>query len=90
MSKKKISIPIHFIKKLFLQLNEAKLSNFGIEVDAFVLLSCPFGIITDGTKFYRPVLSVFEAEIALNPSRNAWAADMRWTANIEPVTSGEF
>ncbi|KAI3413915.1 hypothetical protein GPALN_011389 [Globodera pallida] len=72
------------------KLNEAKLSNFGIDVDAFVLLSCPFGIIQDGTKFCRPILSVFEAEVALNPTKRDWLADMRWTPNFEQLAKDEI
>uniref|UniRef100_A0A914GTZ0 2-(3-amino-3-carboxypropyl)histidine synthase subunit 2 n=1 Tax=Globodera rostochiensis TaxID=31243 RepID=A0A914GTZ0_GLORO len=72
------------------KLNEAKLSNFGIDVDAFVLLSCPFGIIHDGTKFCRPILSVFEAEVALNPTKREWLADMRWTPNFEQLAKDEI
>ncbi|KAL3123637.1 hypothetical protein niasHT_005665 [Heterodera trifolii] len=77
-------------KKLYVmyigKLNEAKLSNFGIDVEVFVLLSCPFGIILDGTKFCRPILSVFEAEVALDPTQSNWLADMRWTSDIERIS----
>nr|CDJ90245.1 Diphthamide synthesis domain containing protein [Haemonchus contortus]CDJ96993.1 Diphthamide synthesis domain containing protein [Haemonchus contortus] len=71
-------------KKLYVisvgKVNVPKLSNFA-EVDVFVLLSCPFGIIFDSSSFLRPVLSMFEAEIALNPSKT-WFADGGWCADL--------
>ncbi|KAJ1357484.1 hypothetical protein KIN20_015648 [Parelaphostrongylus tenuis] len=62
------------------KVNVPKLSNF-VDIDVFVLLSCPFGVILDSTEFFRPVLSMFEAEVALNPSKK-WFGDSRWCADF--------
>lgn len=53
----------------FLQVNVAKLANFSADVDTFVLLSCPFGVLLDTSSFDKPVVSLFEAEIALNENK---------------------
>uniref|UniRef100_A0A914ZNC6 2-(3-amino-3-carboxypropyl)histidine synthase subunit 2 n=1 Tax=Parascaris univalens TaxID=6257 RepID=A0A914ZNC6_PARUN len=72
-------------KKLYVlsvgKVNVAKLSNFATDIDAFILLSCPFGVMLDTSDYYRPVVSLFEAEIALNPSKE-WAAAAGWTAEF--------
>uniref|UniRef100_A0A0K0D7M0 2-(3-amino-3-carboxypropyl)histidine synthase subunit 2 n=1 Tax=Angiostrongylus cantonensis TaxID=6313 RepID=A0A0K0D7M0_ANGCA len=60
--------------------NVPKLSNF-VDIDVFVLLSCPFGVILDSTEFFRPVLSMFEAEVALNPLKK-WSGDSKWCADF--------
>ncbi|KAI9580526.1 2-(3-amino-3-carboxypropyl)histidine synthase subunit 2 [Glossina fuscipes] len=49
------------------RINPAKLANF-LEIDCFVLIGCPFNNNFDSKEFYRPIVSVFEAEMALNPS----------------------
>ncbi|CAD5216742.1 unnamed protein product [Bursaphelenchus xylophilus] len=71
-------------KKLYVfaigKLNEAKLSNFSGDIDAFILLSCPLGVLLDANEFLKPILSLFEAEIALNPASPDWFADAGWTA----------
>ncbi|CAI5443617.1 unnamed protein product [Caenorhabditis angaria] len=64
------------------KINVPKLSNFSSDIDVFVLLSCPFGVLLDSGDYYRPVLSFFEAEIALNPSKSHWAADSGWRADF--------
>ncbi|CAD5212418.1 unnamed protein product [Bursaphelenchus okinawaensis] len=73
-------------KKLYVfsigKLNEAKLSNFSGDIDAFILLSCPFGILLDTNEFLKPIVSLFEAEIALNPASPDWFADGGWTAEF--------
>ncbi|PIO57790.1 hypothetical protein TELCIR_20790, partial [Teladorsagia circumcincta] len=68
------------------KVNVPKLSNFA-DIDVFVLLSCPFGIILDSSDFFRPVLSMFEAEIALNPSKT-WFGDGRWCADFGQFVNG--
>ncbi|VDD93967.1 unnamed protein product [Enterobius vermicularis] len=62
--------------------NVAKLSNFAGDVDVFIILSCPYGIILDTSDHYRPVVSVFEAEIALNPDKE-WSASHGWIADYK-------
>ncbi|OZC09305.1 diphthamide biosynthesis protein 2 [Onchocerca flexuosa] len=64
------------------KINVPKLSNFANDIEAFIVLSCPYGIILDVSDFYRPVLSVFEAEAALNPQCR-WLAGDGWTAEFK-------
>ncbi|CAD6197465.1 unnamed protein product [Caenorhabditis auriculariae] len=71
------------------KVNVAKLSNFASDIDVFVLISCPFGVILDSSEFYKPVLSFFEAEMALNPSK-AWAAHGDWTADFGAFLADEI
>lgn len=78
-------------KKLYVlsigKLNEAKLSNFSSDIDGFIMLSCPFGIVLERTKVYNLVVSMFEAEIALNSSKE-WFASSGWTAEFGTFTNG--
>ncbi|XP_067679794.1 2-(3-amino-3-carboxypropyl)histidine synthase subunit 2-like isoform X2 [Haliotis asinina] len=55
------------------KLNVAKLANF-MEIDVFVLVSCPENTLIDSTEFYKPVVTPFEVEIALNSERE-WTGD---------------
>lgn len=82
------------------KINVPKLSNFSTDIDVFVLLSCPFGVVLDSSDYFRPVVSFFEAEIALNPAKT-WAADFGWSAEFAafledkietevPEDSGDF
>uniref|UniRef100_A0AC35FE83 2-(3-amino-3-carboxypropyl)histidine synthase subunit 2 n=1 Tax=Panagrolaimus sp. PS1159 TaxID=55785 RepID=A0AC35FE83_9BILA len=80
-------------KKLYVlsigKVNEPKLSNFATDIDAFILLSCPFGIILDSSDFFKPIVSLFEAEIALNPSKD-WYASGGWSAQFEDFVQDEI
>uniref|UniRef100_A0A1I8MQB7 2-(3-amino-3-carboxypropyl)histidine synthase subunit 2 n=1 Tax=Musca domestica TaxID=7370 RepID=A0A1I8MQB7_MUSDO len=49
------------------RINPAKLANF-LEIDCFVLIGCPFNNMFESKEFYKPIVSVFEAEMALNPA----------------------
>ncbi|XP_017111048.1 2-(3-amino-3-carboxypropyl)histidine synthase subunit 2 [Drosophila elegans] len=49
------------------RINPAKLANF-LEIDCFVLIGCPFNNMYDSKEYYKPIVSVFEAEMALNPA----------------------
>ncbi|VDM58631.1 unnamed protein product [Angiostrongylus costaricensis] len=69
------------------KVNVPKLSNF-VDIDVFVLLSCPFGVILDSTEFFRPVLSMFEAEVALNPLKK-WSGDSKWCADFSEFLNGD-
>uniref|UniRef100_A0A0R3RZD4 2-(3-amino-3-carboxypropyl)histidine synthase subunit 2 n=1 Tax=Elaeophora elaphi TaxID=1147741 RepID=A0A0R3RZD4_9BILA len=71
------------------KINVPKLSNFANDIEAFVVLSCPYGIILDVSDFYRPVLSLFEAEAALNP-RCKWSAGDGWTAEFRNFLHDEI
>lgn len=79
-------------KKLYVlsigKLNEAKLSNFASDIDAFIMLSCPFGIVLDSTEYYKPIVSMFEAEIALNSSKE-WFASVGWTSEFNSFMGGK-
>ena len=49
------------------RINPAKLANF-MEIDCFVLIGCPFNNMYNCKDYYKPIVSVFEAEMALNPA----------------------
>lgn len=49
------------------RINPAKLANF-LEIDCFVMIGCPFNNMYTSKDFYKPIVSVFEAEMALNPA----------------------
>uniref|UniRef100_A0A0N5B6H1 2-(3-amino-3-carboxypropyl)histidine synthase subunit 2 n=1 Tax=Strongyloides papillosus TaxID=174720 RepID=A0A0N5B6H1_STREA len=72
-------------KKLYVfsigKLNEAKLANFSNEIDAFILLSCPFGVMLDTHDYFKPLVCLFEAEIGLNGYKS-WFAGKGWTSEF--------
>lgn len=49
------------------KINPAKLANF-IDIDCFVLVGCPENTIYNSREFFKPLISVFELEMALNPA----------------------
>lgn len=49
------------------KVNPSKLANFS-EIDCFVLIGCPENNLFTSRDFYKPLLSVFEVEMALNPA----------------------
>lgn len=49
------------------KINSAKLANF-LEIDCFVFIGCPENSIYDSREFFKPLITVFEAELALNPA----------------------
>ncbi|KAM9775086.1 2-(3-amino-3-carboxypropyl)histidine synthase subunit 2 [Syngnathus typhle] len=55
------------------KLNVPKLANF-LEIDIFVLISCPENSLLDSSEFYRPVVTPFEMEVACNRSRE-WSSE---------------
>jgi len=56
------------------KLNPAKLANFP-EIDCYVIVACPENSLQlDVKEFYRPVITPFELEVALNTART-------WTGN---------
>ncbi|VDK87556.1 unnamed protein product [Litomosoides sigmodontis] len=71
------------------KINEPKLSNFANDIEAFIVLSCPYGVILDVSDFYRPILSLFEAEAALNPQCK-WSAGDGWTAEFRNFLNDEM
>ncbi|MBN3302346.1 DPH2 synthase, partial [Amia calva] len=55
------------------KLNVPKLANF-LEIDIYVLVSCPENSLLDSSEFYRPVVTPFEMEIACNKNRE-WTGE---------------
>lgn len=51
------------------KINPAKLANF-VEIDCFVLIGCPENDMFTSRDFFKPLVSVFECELAFNP---AWS-----------------
>jgi diphthamide biosynthesis protein 2 len=49
------------------KINTAKLANFS-DVDCFVLVGCSENDLYNSRDFYKPLISVFEVEMALNPA----------------------
>lgn len=48
------------------KINVAKLANFP-EMDVYVLISCAMNDIFDSREFYRPIVTCYDVELALNP-----------------------
>lgn len=48
------------------KVNPAKLANF-MDIDCFVLVGCPENTLYNSKEFYKPLVSVFEIEMAWNP-----------------------
>jgi len=65
-------------KKFYLfiinKLTEPKLGNFA-EIDAYIIVSCPYSTFYDLKDFYKVLINPFELEFAL-------AADSKWTNYI--------
>ncbi|KAM3593162.1 uncharacterized protein V6R79_006953 [Siganus canaliculatus] len=55
------------------KLNVPKLANF-LEIDIFVLISCPENSLLDSSEFYKPVVTPFEMEVACNRKRE-WSEE---------------
>ncbi|KIK64153.1 hypothetical protein GYMLUDRAFT_57148 [Collybiopsis luxurians FD-317 M1] len=53
------------------KLNPAKLANF-MEIECFVLVACPENSLVDAKDFYRPIVTPYELEVALQ-------AEQSWT-----------
>lgn len=62
------------------KVNPAKLANF-MEIDCFVLIGCPENNLFTSRDFYKPLLSVYEVEMALN---------VAWTGELAPNYSMDF
>ncbi|CAG8645487.1 9803_t:CDS:10 [Paraglomus brasilianum] len=55
------------------KLNIAKMANF-MEIDCYVLVACPENSLIDSKEFYRPIVTPFELEIALDRSKE-WTGE---------------
>ncbi|XP_037528856.1 2-(3-amino-3-carboxypropyl)histidine synthase subunit 2 [Rhipicephalus sanguineus] len=66
------------------KLNVAKLANFQ-EIDVYVLVACPENTLLDSKEFFRPIVTPFELELALNPSRQ-WS--QTFSASFSDILPG--
>lgn len=57
------------------KINVAKLANYA-DIDLFVLVACPENSLLDCKEFYKPIVTPFELNLALNPA-------MTWTGEYE-------
>lgn len=71
------------------KVNPAKLANFS-DVDCFVLVGCSENNLYTSRDFYRPLISVFEAEMALNPAWNHQMPDTYSTDFREVLPEGKL
>ncbi|CAG8461635.1 1987_t:CDS:10 [Acaulospora colombiana] len=55
------------------KLNISKMANF-MEIDCFVLVACPENSLIDSKEFYRPIVTPFELEMSLDPSKE-WTGE---------------
>lgn len=71
------------------KVNPAKLANFS-DVDCFVLVGCSENNLYNSRDFYKPLISVFEAEMALNPAWNHQVPDTYSTDFREVLPEGKL
>lgn len=71
------------------KVNPAKLANFS-DVDCFVLVGCSENSLYNSREFYKPLISVFEAEMALNPAWNHQVPDTYSTDFREVLPEGKL
>lgn len=71
------------------KVNPAKLANFS-DVDCFVLVGCSENSLYNSREFYKPLISVFEAEMALNPAWNHQMPDTYSTDFREVLPEGKL
>lgn len=71
------------------KVNPAKLANF-MEIDCFVFVGCPENSIYTSRDFYKPLLSVFEVELALNPAWHAQYPDFYCADFKEILLNGQY
>ncbi|KXJ75666.1 2-(3-amino-3-carboxypropyl)histidine synthase subunit 2-like [Aedes albopictus] len=62
------------------KINPAKLANF-LEIDCFVLIGCPENDLFTSRDFFKPLVSVYECELAFNPA---------WTGQFPDSYSSDF
>lgn len=55
------------------KLNPQKLANFP-EIDCFVIVACAENSLIDSKDFFRPIITPFEYEVAVNTAR-FWTGD---------------
>ncbi|EGN97603.1 hypothetical protein SERLA73DRAFT_184369 [Serpula lacrymans var. lacrymans S7.3] len=65
------------------KLNPAKLANF-MEIECFVLVACPENSVIEAKEFYRPIITPYELEVALQ-AEGTWTG--RYVLNFETLLS---
>ncbi|XP_059620631.1 2-(3-amino-3-carboxypropyl)histidine synthase subunit 2-like [Phlebotomus argentipes] len=71
------------------KINPAKLANFS-DVDCFVLIGCPQNNVFNSRDFYKPILTTFEVELALNPAWKDTIPDTYCVDFQELLPNGKF
>lgn len=71
------------------KVNPAKLGNF-LDIDCFVFIGCPENNIYTSRDFHKPLLSVFEVELALNPSWHQQYPDFYCLDFNEILPTGKY
>lgn len=71
------------------KVNPAKLANFS-DVDCFALVGCSENNLYNSRDFFKPLISVFEAEMALNPAWNHQVPDTYSTDFREVLPEGKL
>lgn len=71
------------------KVNPAKLGNF-LEIDCFVFIGCPENNIYTSRDFHKPLLSVFEVELALNPAWHEQFPDFYCLDFKEILPAGKY
>ncbi|XP_060533166.1 2-(3-amino-3-carboxypropyl)histidine synthase subunit 2 [Cylas formicarius] len=62
----------------------AKLANFP-EMDVYVMITCAMNEIYESREFYRPIVTPFDIELALNPSTNGIQFSYDYNAYLKDV-----
>lgn len=70
------------------RVNPTKLANF-MEIDCYILIGCPFNSIFESKDYFKPIVSVYEAEMALNPAWHLRYPDVYVTDFRDLLPDGE-
>ncbi|XP_063704681.1 2-(3-amino-3-carboxypropyl)histidine synthase subunit 2 [Culicoides brevitarsis] len=71
------------------KVNPAKLANF-MDIDCFVLVGCPENTLYNSKEFYKPLVSVFEIEMAWNPAWKDQLPDTYCTDFTQLLPNGKL
>lgn len=71
------------------KVNPAKLANF-MDIDCFVLVGCPENTLYNSKDYYKPLVSVFEIEMAWNPAWQNQLPDTYCTDFRELLPEGKL
>lgn len=78
---------LDYMVVLISELSPKKIELFGDAVDAWIQIACPRLSIDWGDAFKKPLLTSFEAEIALGDLPGWWERKARCNGNVECVSS---